>query len=148
MKKLATGLLLVLISAVSADALAGSVSDTYENRLAAAQRYLDVVPMRDMLRDTVKESAKTLPEKSQQAYVDVMTNTIRVDTLESAVLASMIKHFTAGELDALAAFYGSKEGKAAVSKLGAYMADVMPVIQEEIVRAQQQLVGSSWNFSR
>jgi hypothetical protein len=36
---------------------------------------------------------------------------------------------------ALAAFYGSPLGKSAMQKLGAYMADIMPVVQVEIMKA-------------
>ena len=39
---------------------------------------------------------------------------------------------TALALVALAAFYGSPEGRSITKKFGAYMADVMPAIQEEL----------------
>jgi hypothetical protein len=48
----------------------------------------------------------------------------------------MVKHFSAEELKALADFYGSPVGKSAMSKFGAYMADVMPAIQAEMIKAQ------------
>ena len=48
----------------------------------------------------------------------------------------MVKHFTTEELKALADFYGSPVGKSAMQKFGAYMADIMPVMQAEIMKAQ------------
>jgi len=38
-------------------------------------------------------------------------------------------------LNALADFYESPEGNSAMKKMGEYMADVMPTLQEEMVRA-------------
>ena len=40
------------------------------------------------------------------------------------------------ELKALADFYGSAVGKSAMKKFGTYMADVMPDIQAEMIKAQ------------
>ena len=65
-----------------------------------------------------------------------MTKHIHVEVLERAALASMAKHFTVDELNALADFYGSREGRSAMKKIGAYIADVMPVIQQNMTKAQ------------
>jgi hypothetical protein len=51
----------------------------------------------------------------------------------------MVKHFTTEELKALADFYGSPVGKSAMQKFGAYMADLMPIIQAEMMKAQAKL---------
>jgi hypothetical protein len=95
--------------------------------------------MKDMMRDTIVETAKNLPEKVRGAYVSLMNKHIRVEILERAALASMAKHFTVDELNALADFYGSNEGRSAMKKFGAYMGDVMPVIQQEMGRAQMEI---------
>jgi hypothetical protein len=55
------------------------------------------------------------------------------------MLASMAKHFTVDELNALADFYGSREGRSAMKKFGAYMADIMPVIEQEMTKAQVEI---------
>ena len=39
------------------------------------------------------------------------------------------------EINALAAFYASPEGRSITKKFGAYIADVMPAIQEEMAQA-------------
>jgi len=46
----------------------------------------------------------------------------------------MAKHFTVEELDAMADFYGSKEGQSVLSKFGAYLDDVYPVIEQHMRR--------------
>lgn len=143
MKTFVASLLLLLVSSFWIDVSAADIPDTHGNRLVAARHYLEAVPMKDMMRDMVMESAKNLPEKVRPAYVQFMTKAIRVDVMEGAALASMAQHFTVKELNAIADFYGSAEGRSAMKKFGAYMADVMPVIQQEMLRAQKQLENQS-----
>lgn len=134
------GLILAgLLTITSHIATAGDLPDTYGNRLAAAERYLQVVSMKDMMRDIIVETAKNIPEKERAAYVAFMTKQIRIDVLERAALASMAKHFTVDELNALADFYGSKEGRSAMKKFGAYMADIMPVVEQEMTKIQADI---------
>ncbi len=64
---------------------------------------------------------------------------LRADLLENLARTSMIKHFTADELNALADFYGSKHGASVMKKFGIYMADVLPSIQAEVQRALQEI---------
>lgn len=133
------GLLILLLSSIRIDAFAADIPDSHGTRLAAAQHYLEIVSMKDMVRDMISESAKNLPENVQLSLAQLMTKVIRVDVMERTALASMAQHFTVKEINALADFYGSPEGRSAMKKFGAYMADVMPVIQQEMLRAQKQL---------
>jgi hypothetical protein len=50
-------------------------------------------------------------------------------------------------LKALADFYGSPVGKSAMQKFGAYMADIMPTMEAEIMKAQAKLNQSLPNQS-
>jgi uncharacterized protein len=143
MRALIVGMHVLFASSLASTSFAADVPDTHANRLAAARSYLEVASIKSMMRDTIIESAKSLPENVRSSYVQWMTKSVRVEVLESTALASMAQHFTLKELKALAAFYGSPEGRSAVKKFGAYMADVMPVIQQEMLRAQQQLESQS-----
>jgi hypothetical protein len=58
--------------------------------------------------------------------------------LEEITKSAMIKHFSADELKALADFYSSPVGKSAMSKMGDYMADIMPAMQAEMIKAQKK----------
>ena len=120
-------------------ALAESIPDTQANRRAAAVLYLQAVPLKRVVDDMVVEIAAQLPEDQRDEFVDIMTNTIQWDVVEKATLASMVRHFTVQELNALADFQGSPEGQSVMKKFGAYMADAMPVLQQELVRALQQI---------
>lgn len=120
-------------------ALHALASDTAEERLAAAKRYLEVAQMSKITDDTVNELAKNFPDDQREKFLAFMHNAVRPEVLEKAAMESMVKVFTAEELNALADFFGSPIGRSAMGKFGLYMADVMPVIQQEMFRALQEL---------
>ena len=128
------------ISAVLSLATVSAVAqDTTESREAAADRYLKAVPMAKMLDDTFNEISKQLPPEKRAQFIGDMKKAVRADFLEKLCRQSMIKTFTADELNALADFYGSKHGSSAMLKFGAYMGHVMPAIQAEVQRGVQEL---------
>jgi hypothetical protein len=63
---------------------------------------------------------------------------VRVEALDRIVLDALVKTFTTDELNALADFYGSKQGRSAMQKFGIYMGQIMPAMQAEMRRAAQQ----------
>jgi len=73
----------------------------------------------------------------------MMTADLDIAVLTKAMTDAMLKHFTTDELKALADFYGSPVGKSAMQKFGAYMADVMPAIQAEMLKAQAKMSQST-----
>ncbi len=112
-----------------------SIPDTEENRRDQAQRYLKVTPPQDMMNDMVKNMGQNMSETEREQFTAMMTEHVDMDALKTLMTDAMVKHFTAQELKALADFYGSPVGKSAMEKFGAYMADVMPVIQQEMMKA-------------
>lgn len=125
---------LVLLSLLI-PALPAWASDSEEERVAAARRYLEVAQMSKITDDMVNELAKTLPAEQRDKFLEFMHDAVRPEVLEQAAMTSMVKVFTAQELNALADFFGSPVGRSAMGKFGVYMADVMPVIQQEMFRA-------------
>ncbi len=125
--------LVVCASAVSA-------KDTLADRRAAAARIMSVVPMSQMLEDSFTQIAKQFPKNKRAGVIAKMRKNVRVDVVERIAIDSMVKTFTAEELNALADFYGSKPGRSATQKFGIYMMGpiILPVIQAEIQRALQQ----------
>ena len=136
MKKLLPMMFLLIIG--SSYVQGADIADSPDNRQAAAARYLAVAPMERMMDDAIEKMADRLPSGQRETFVEIMTHYVRTDVIKRAAASSMVRHFTAGELNALADFYGSPEGRSAMTKFGAYMADVMPVIQQEMARALQQ----------
>ena len=80
--------------------------------------------------------ATNLPADQRQQFKQMMTKDLDIAALSKAMTDAMVKHFTTEELKALADFYGSPVGKSAMQKFGAYMADLMPAMQAEIMKAQ------------
>ena len=107
--------------------------DTKEARIQAAERYLAAVPISQLLEDTFREMSKSLPEAIREGFIAQMRIVVRADILEAATRASLVRHFTVDELNAMTEFYSSPHGASAMRKFGAYMADVMPAVQEEVI---------------
>ena len=107
--------------------------DTKEARIQAAERYLAAVPISQLFEDTFREMSKSLPEAIREGFIVQMRIVVRADILEAATRASLIRHFTVDELNAMTEFYSSPHGASAMRKFGAYMADVMPAVQKEMI---------------
>ena len=127
------------------DLRAGSMADTPENRRREAERYLNATPPKEMFADMAEKGAVNVPPADRQKFKETLTSSLDIDALTKAILEAMVKHFTAEELKALADFYGSPVGKSAMSKFGVYMAELMPIIQGEMMKAQAKANRSAPN---
>jgi hypothetical protein len=114
-------------------------TDTPETRRHEAERYLQAVPPKALFEDMADKMAANLPADQRQQFKQMITKDLDIPALTKAMTDAMVKHFTAEELKALADFYGSPVGKSAMQKFGAYMADLMPIIQAEMMKAQAKL---------
>jgi hypothetical protein len=83
--------------------------------------------------------AETMPADQREQFKKLMTTQVDIAALSKAMIDAMVKNFTTEELKALADFYGSPVGKSAMKKFGAYMADIMPVVQAEIMKAASKM---------
>jgi len=137
MNQLIVAIALLLIS-TSLYAKDVKIEDTAENRLSEANRYLNIMPPKDMLTDLVYKMSKQLPENKQKLFHDLMINNLDIDNFTKIMRDAMVNHFTAEELEALANFYNSPVGKSAMTKFGDYMAEAMPQIQVLMVEAAQK----------
>jgi hypothetical protein len=124
-----------------------SAADTPETRRHEAERYLQANPPKALFEDMADKMAANLPPDQREQFKLMMTTQLDIPALTKAMTDSMVKHFTTEELKALADFYGSPVGKSAMQKFGAYMADIMPTMQAEIMKAQAKLNQSLPNQS-
>ena len=104
-------------------AFAESLVDTKDNRLREAKRYLKATQPEEMMEDMAKNMAQNIPESERQEFIDLMTKHLDMKSFEKLMTDSMIKHFTAEELKALADFYSSPVGKSAMKKFGLFLQD-------------------------
>jgi hypothetical protein len=115
---------------------AWALEDTKASREQEAVRYLNATPPNEMLENMADQMAKNLPPGQREDFKELMVKHLDIEALTKVIKESMVKNFTADELRALADFYGSSVGKSAMKKFGTYMADVMPSIQAEMVKAR------------
>ncbi|HEX3619216.1 MAG TPA: DUF2059 domain-containing protein [Candidatus Udaeobacter sp.] len=132
-------LVILLVLTLSAWSPVFSATDTPETRHHEADRYLQAVPPKALFEDMADKMATNLPADQRQQFKQMMTKDLDIAALSKAMTDAMAKHFTTEELKALADFYGSPVGKSAMQKFGAYMADLMPIIQAEMIKAQAKL---------
>jgi hypothetical protein len=116
-----------------------SAPDTPETRRKEAERYLQVSPPKALFEDMADKMAANLPADQREQFKKLMTTQVDIAALSKAMIDAMVKNFTTEELKALADFYGSPVGKSAMQKFGAYMADIMPVVQSEIMKAAAKM---------
>ncbi len=116
---------------------AAALPDNKENRQAAAKKYLEVVPPQEMLQDFTERALPTLPENKRALFKEVMGRKSLQEFAYRVTQDTLVKHFTANEIQAMTNFYGSPEGKAIRPKMGSYTADLMPQIVKEVVKDLQ-----------
>jgi hypothetical protein len=132
-------LVVLLILTLSAGSPVFSATDTPETRRKEAERYLQVSPPKALFEDMADKMAANIPADQREQFKKVMTTDVDIPALSKAMIDAMVKNFTTDELKALADFYGSPVGKSAMQKFGAYMADIMPVVQAEIMKGASKM---------
>jgi hypothetical protein len=131
--------LLTVLTLIISCSFAFSASDTPETRRREAERYLQASPPKAVFEDVADKMAANVPADQREEFKKLMTTQVDIAALTKAMTDAMVKNFTTAELKALADFYGSPVGKSAMQKFGAYMADVMPVMQAEIMKAAAKI---------
>jgi len=121
--------------------------DTPETQRHEAERYVQANPPKAVFADMADKMAANLSPDQREQFKRIMTTELDVVALTKAMTDAMVKNFTTEELKALADFYGSPVGKSAMQKFGAYMAEIMPVMQAEIMKASAKLNQSLPNQS-
>jgi hypothetical protein len=124
-----------------------TAADTPESRRDEAERYLQAVPPKALFEDMAEKMSANMPPDQRAQFKAAMTSQLDVPAITKAMTDAMVKHFTSEELKALADFYGSPVGKSAMQKFGAYMSDLMPTIQAEMMKAEAKANQSLPNTS-
>ncbi|MGA7330052.1 MAG: DUF2059 domain-containing protein [Rhodomicrobium sp.] len=112
-----------------------AIEDTPQNRELEANRYLQAVPPDAGISDISKRMAESLPQQQRDSFISGMNKNIDMTRITMAMREALIKTFTADQLHALADFYASPGGKAAMEKMGAYTELVMPTVMKEVEAA-------------
>lgn len=113
-----------------------ALDDTPQNRAQEADRYLAAVPTKELMEDMMTKMAKGMPDDQRSQFLDMMTKRLDMTAIRKAQRDAMIKVFSADELAALAEFNAQPAAKSAMRKMGDYMAEMMPVVMGEVMKAQ------------
>ena len=136
-KRMLKSALLTIICLQSAALIAAT--DTQESRRREAQRYLEAVPPKGMFEEMAEKMAVNFPPAEREKFKQTLTSQLNITALTMAMSEALVKHFTTDELKALADFYGSDVGKSAMHKFAGYMTELMPKIENEIMKAQAKV---------
>ncbi len=139
------GRLLVSLAAalaVASAALADGRPDTPESRVEAARAYLQLVPVERMADKVAGNVLLLIPEEKRALFRKGVSEGLAEANIGDIMVRIVSKHFTAAEIDAMTAFYGSPEGRAIERKLQGYMADVslhvIPIIRHSVTKVMEE----------
>lgn len=113
---------------------AQSLSDSPSTRRQLAEKYLQVMPMREMLEKMSMQITQNMPADKASVARESMMKGLDIAALEAASIEAMVKTFTAAEINAMVNFYGSTEGRAVTEKMPAYMKQLGPLISGQLMR--------------
>ena len=104
-------------------------------RRAAAESYARVVDYRLIIEKAASERAKDLPASDRTAFVDFVTREVDAEMTRFYATSAMVDLFEMEELQALASFAATPEGRSALAKLPALGAILNPIVQRQITDA-------------
>ena len=126
----------------AAPAIAEDRTDTPENRVEAAKAYLKLVPVERMADRVAGNVLLLIPEEKRGLFRRGVSEGLAAANIENIMVKIVARHFTAAEIEAMTAFYGSAEGQAIERKLKGYMADislhVIPIIQKSVTDVMEK----------
>jgi hypothetical protein len=108
--------------------LAGAQGD----RRSAAEAYARVVDYRLLIEKTATRRAAELPASEREAFVEFVTEEVDFDMTRFYAISAMVDLFEASELQALASFAATPEGRSALAKLPALGAILNPIVERQI----------------
>lgn len=131
-------LLFCLAGAFALSHAAYAIDDTPENRAKEADRYLEATAPKEMLAEMVNAMAVAVPDGEKEKFKELLTKHFDYAAFTKSMKEAMTRHFTVTEIAALADFYATDVGKSSMKKMGAYTAEIMPLVQTEVLKAQQK----------
>lgn len=112
-------------------------------KMALAQEYSSVVPLKQEVEHTIEQLALQVPVDQRVLFKSILAKHIKVDRLKTASEMALVENFTAAELKAWVDFLKTPEGQSVTKKMPIYQEQVQPVlqqmVQEAIVSMQAQM---------
>lgn len=127
---------------------APAAAENRAEREAAARRYLDVVGPGSIVEESALPAFRGIPPVEAHEIAKAYLAELDMERIEQLLVDALVLRFTAAELDALATFQATPEGRSAMRKLGRHRRDVASVLHADIegaiaaVRADMQPLAS------
>jgi hypothetical protein len=102
------------------------------DRRSAAEAYARVVDYRLLIEKAATRRAAELPASEQEAFIEFVTDEVDVDMTRFYAISAMVDLFEASELQALASFAATPEGRSALAKLPALGAILNPIVERQL----------------
>jgi hypothetical protein len=112
--------------------LPGLPADAQSDRRAAAEAYARVVDYPLLIEKAAARRAAELPPAEREAFIAFITREVDFDMTRFYAISAMVDLFEASELQALASFAATPEGRSALAKLPALGAVLNPIVERQI----------------
>jgi hypothetical protein len=117
--------------------LASSPAGAQSDRRAAAEAYARVVDYPLLIEKAATRRAAELPAAEREAFVEFITDQVDFDMTRFYAISAMVDLFEADELEALASFATTPQGRSALAKLPALGAILIPIVERQIADAER-----------
>jgi hypothetical protein len=117
--------------------LASSPAGAQSDRRAAAEAYARVVDYPLLIEKAATRRAAELPAAEREAFVEFITDQVDFDMTRFYAISAMVDLFEADELEALASFATTPQGRSALAKLPALGAILIPIVERQIEDAER-----------
>ena len=108
------------------------------DRRSAAEAYARVVDYPLLIEKAAARKAAELPASEREAFIEFITAEVDFDMTRFYAISAMVDLFEASELQALASFAATPEGRSALAKLPALGAILNPIIGRQIADAERR----------
>jgi hypothetical protein len=112
-------------------------ADAQGDRRSAAEAYARVVDYPLLIEKAATQKAADLPASEREAFIEFITKEVDFDMTRFYAISAMVDLFEASELQALASFAATPQGRSALAKLPALGAILNPIVERQIEDAER-----------
>jgi hypothetical protein len=112
-------------------------ADAQGDRRSAAKAYARVVDYPLLIEKAATQKAADLPASEREAFIEFITKEVDFDMTRFYAISASVDLFEASELQALASFAATPQGRSALAKLPALGAILNPIVERQIEDAER-----------
>ena len=125
----------ILVSAIALTFSSISFAADTTAKEKAIDEYFQIMSIKDVHQEMIQEITKNMPPEKKKFFTEALNSNFDFQRVESAAKQSLAKHLTLVEIQVFVEFMKRPAAQSAMKKMKYYMADLMPVMQDEIKKA-------------